>query len=674
MQTDNFLYIIGTAIAALLIAAFHYLYKTKNNKKVNILLTFLRFISLISLFLLLLNLKLKQKVIKIVKPHLVVAVDNSKSIKHLDGGSVVNLSLETLRNNSALNDKFSIDYYSFGDDVTILDSIDFNQNQTNITKPFKQFEELYKNEIAPVILISDGNQTFGSDYEFYNYKQPVFPIVIGDTIQFDDLKISQQNVNRYTYLKNKFPVEVFLNYDGEKSINPTFSVFKGNQKVYSKKLNFSSNNNSQNLSFYLTANTVGTHYYTSKISYLDTEKNTINNVKNFIVDVVDEQTKVLIVTSFLHPDVGMLKESIESNKQRKVTIKTSLEEYEVLDYQLVVLYQPTSEFQNVFSELKDNNKNHFIITGSKTDWRFLNTIQNNFSKNWIENTQNYAPIFNSNFSTFVTDDLGFDNFSPLVDKFGTIEFNIPFESLLFQKMDSYATEKPLLATYEIEDRRMAILFGENSWRWRMTSKLENDSFESFDNLMNKIVQYLSSNIRSNRLSIDYKPIYYAGNKITVNAKYLNKNYQFDSTAKLWISVKNRLTNERQKYPLSMRNTNYFATLDGLLSGDYDFTISVESEAEKVNGRFKILEFVVEQQFMNANLRKLNAISTTSLGKTYFNTTIPVLINDLIDDDRFKPIQRTENKQNSLIDWEWLLGLIIVSLSIEWVIRKYNGLI
>ncbi len=674
MQTDNFLYIIGTAIAALLIAAFHYLYTSKNNKKVNTLLTFLRFISLFSLFLLLLNLKFEQKAIKIVKPHLIVAVDNSKSIQHLDGGSIVNVCLETLRNNSALNDKFSIDYYSFGDAVTILDSIDFNQSQTNITKPFKQFEELYKNEIAPVILISDGNQTFGSDYEFYNYKQPIFPIVIGDTIQFDDLKISQQNVNRYTYLKNKFPVEVFLNYDGEKRITPTFSVFKGNQKIYSKKLNFYSKNNSQNISFYLTANSVGTHYYTSKISYLDSEKNTINNVKNFIVDVVDEQTKVLIVTSFLHPDVGMLKESIESNKQRKVTIKTNLEEFEVQEYQLVVLYQPTSEFQNVFSELKENNKNHFIITGSKTDWKFLNTIQNNFSKNWIENTQNYAPIFNSNFSTFVADDLGFDNFSPLVDKFGTIEFNIPIESLLFQKMDSYATEKPLLATYEIEERRIAILFGENSWRWRMTSKLENDSFESFDNLINKIIQYLSSNIKSNRLSIDYKPIYYAGNKITVNAKYLNKNYQFDSTAKLWISVKNRLTNKHQKSPLSKINNNYLATLDGLSSGDYDFTISVDNETEKVNGRFKILEFAVEQQFVNANHRKLNAISKRSLGKTYFSTTIPVLINDLINDDRFKPIQRTENKQNSLIDWEWLLGLIIVSLSIEWVIRKYNGLI
>jgi hypothetical protein len=370
----------------------------------------------------------------------------------------------------------------------------------------------------------------------------------------------------------------------------------------------------------------------------------------------------------------MFKESIESNKQRKVTIKSIQDQVKVKDYQLVILYQPTSDFQNIFSELKTNNQNYFIVTGSKTDWNFLNTIQNDFSKNWIENTEDYAPIFNPNFSTFITDDIGFDNFSPLVDKFGTIEFKVHIESLLFQKVGSYSSVKPLMTTFEIESRRVAVLFGENSWRWRMTSKLESDSFEGFDNLMNKTVQYLSSNIKSNRLPIDFKSVYYSGNNVKITAKYLNKNYEFDTTAKLWITVVNRSTKEKQKYPLSQTNSSYVSNLDGLSAGDYDFTIEVTNESEKVNGSFKILEFEVEEQFVNANLRKLNKIGVKSSGKAYFSNSTSVLIDDLIKDERFKSIQKVEKKQNSLIDWKWLLGLIIVSLSIEWFIRKYNGLI
>ena len=136
MQIDNFLYIIGAAISALLIAVFHYMYKSKNKGKITVLLTFLRFISLFSLFLLLLNLKIEQDIVNIVKPRLVVAIDNSKSIKHLNGNENVENNLETLKNHKELNDKFSIDYYSFGHDITILDSIFFDQSQTNINKPF----------------------------------------------------------------------------------------------------------------------------------------------------------------------------------------------------------------------------------------------------------------------------------------------------------------------------------------------------------------------------------------------------------------------------------------------------------------------------------------------------------------------------------------------------------
>ena len=80
MTTLIFLYIIGAAIIALLIAVFHYFYKSKNNGKVSILLTFLRYISFFALFLLLLNLQVEQTEIETIKPTLVVVVDNSSSI------------------------------------------------------------------------------------------------------------------------------------------------------------------------------------------------------------------------------------------------------------------------------------------------------------------------------------------------------------------------------------------------------------------------------------------------------------------------------------------------------------------------------------------------------------------------------------------------------------------
>ena len=51
-----------------------------------------------------------------------------------------------------------------------------------------------------------------------------------------------------------------------------------------------------------------------------------------------------------------------------------------------------------------------------------------------------------------------------------------------------------------------------------------------------------------------------------------------------------------------------------------------------------------------------------------------LIDTLIKDDNFKQVEISKEKIEPLIEWIYLLGLIILSLSIEWFLRKYNGLI
>ncbi|PHR74553.1 MAG: hypothetical protein COA67_00315 [Lutibacter sp.] len=674
MTTENFLCIIGAAIIALLIAIFHYFYKSKSKERSVILLTFLRFLSLFALFLLLINPKVEQSIIKTIKPKLVVAVDNSSSIKYMNQTDEVLSLVESIKNNKDLNEKFNINFFSFSDDVQLLDSLSFDNSQTNISKPFKQFSELYKNDIAPIILITDGNQTYGADYEYLTINQPVYSIIVGDTTKYVDLRISQQNVNRYAYLKNKFPVEVFLNYEGKKPVNTTFTIFKGNQKVYSKKVSFSKENNSQNLSFHLPTAKVGTHYYTSRIGQLDNEKNTVNNTKNFVVEVIDEQSKTLILTSFLHPDIGALKKSIESNKQRNVIIKKIGDKIQLKDYQLVILYQPTNSFNTIFSQLTTEKTNYFVITGSKTDWNFLNNAQEHFSKMTINQTENYTPVFNQGYTSFITDDIGFEDFPPLIDMFGEVKFKTSFESLLFQQVGNYITEKPLLATYEATNMRGAVLFGENSWRWRMTSKLERKTFVDYDNYINKIIQYLSSNINSKRLTIDYRSIYYANENVRVSANYLDKNYMFYSSATVWLSVVNRETNEKKRFPFLLNGNSYLASLSGLEAGNYNFNVSLENQNVKTNGSFKILEFDVEQQFVNANVDKLKSISEKTKGEIYFADAVTKLTSDLLIDKKFVSIQKSEKKSNSIIDWKWLLAVIIVSLSIEWFIRKYKGLI
>ena len=415
--------------------------------------------------------------------------------------------------------------------------------------------------------------------------------------------------------------------------------------------------------------------YKCTISTLENEKNTINNVKNFSVEVIDEQANILITSAINHPDISMLKRSIESNKQRKVTIENDLSKViKLKDYQLVILYQPTKKFTKTFNIIKDNSINLFVITGTQTDWDFLNTAQHFFTKNKINKTENYSAVFNPSYDEFITDDIGFNNFPPLEDYFGDVNFSVPYKTILHQSISSYSTENPLLATFTDNNRRGAILFGENSWKWRMFTNVEQQSFEKFDNFFNKLIQYLSSNKRSNQLEITYKPFVYNNDDMIIGAQFFDATYTFDNSASLLLTLTNKATKEIKKLPFTLKNNAFEVILSNLNSGEYHFSITVDKHTVNKSGNFTVSQYNIEQQFITANTNDLKKIANASEGNFFHINETDNLLTNLLSDKRYVTVQKSTEKIVSLIEWKWLLSFVILFFSLEWFIRKYRGLI
>ncbi len=251
MSSETLIYIILAGIIALGLALFQYFSKKRRLSKLNMLFAFLRFLTIFSVLLLIINPSFDQIKVSVEKPNLVVAIDNSSSIKHLKQDVSALRFIENIRNNKDIQNKFNINYYTFGENLNASDSITFLDKQTNISKVFAQLNEIYKQTTSPTILITDGNQTYGNDYQFSSnsYQQTIYPIILGDTITYTDLKIQQFNVNKYAYLKNRFPIEAILVYNGSGAINSKFVVKNGNTTVYSKVINFSKNDNSKVINF-----------------------------------------------------------------------------------------------------------------------------------------------------------------------------------------------------------------------------------------------------------------------------------------------------------------------------------------------------------------------------------------------------------------------------------------
>jgi hypothetical protein len=526
-----------------------------------------------------------------------------------------------------------------------------------------------------VVLFTDGNQTMGNDYVFsFQENTSVFPVVLGDTTTVLDLKINQINVNKYAFLKNKFPVEVFLQYNGNETITPTFSIQSGNQTVHKQTVTFSKDKKAQSVTVLLNADKVGIAKYKAVISSNIKEKNTSNNAKNFAVEVIDQRSEIALISAINHPDLGALKRSIEVNQQRKVTILKPNEIKSLQDYNVLILYQPTAAFKSLFEQNKTAQINTFIITGTATDFGFLNQVQDDLFFKMSAQKEDYLATYESDFNLFAQTNIGFENFPPLEHNFGVVAAKNNVNTLLSARVRNVPVQNPILTFTENGSKRKAYLIGENIWKWRLENHLNKKSFEDFDLFTDKIIQFLVSNASKKNLNVTYESFYNSGESIEITAEYFNKNYEFDDKAQLTIQVVNSKTKVAKKYDLLKATNSYKVNLDGLEAGNYSFKVTEKQSNTTFSGSFEVLDFEIEKQFVNPDKNRLEQLATNTNGKVYYPNQIENLIKSLLENENYIPTQKETIKKSPLIDWIWLLIFAILALASEWFIRKYNGLL
>lgn len=675
MTTNTILLILLSVLVSGGLSFYQYFFKAGNRSNVTLGLAFLRFISIFGLLLLLINPVVSRNSFETQKTPLPIVIDNSGSVEDLKAGKTARDLFKKLSSNAALQEKFDVQGYQFDNEFSLAENPDFKGTQTNIEEVAKNLKSINRNKSFPTILITDGNQTSGNDYVYsFDPNNKVYPLILGDTTTFLDLKVSRLNVNKYAFHKNKFPVEVFLQYSGNKSITANFSISQGNSVLDRQSVSFSSTKKSAVLNVLLPANNVGLQVFKASVTSKEAEKNTYNNNKNFAVEVIDQKTEVAIVSSLNHPDLGALKRSIESNAQRKVTIVKPGDLKSLQDYNILILYQPDASFRPVFESNKAAHINTFIITGSTTDFNFLNQQQDALAFRMSSQGEDYLADFNTQFNLFALDNIGFENFPPLQHPFGSVKTNANVNVLLSSRIRNIATNAPLLAFSENRGIRTAFLLGENIWKWRLQSHIDNRSFEKFDIFMDKTIQYLASDNKRKSLVVNHETFYNSGDAIEITAQYFNKNYEFDEKARLTISVTNKETRQSKRYDLLKSTNSFKANLDGLPAGKYNFSVKELNSNTVYNGYFEILDFNIEKQFVNPDVSKLKQLAAQTNGQSFMPDQTETLIRKLLDNQDYKAVQKTVTKKTPLIDWIGLLVLIAVSLSAEWFVRKYNGML
>jgi hypothetical protein len=673
MTTTTILLLLLSIVIAGGLSYFQYFHKAKNKSRVQLLLALLRFGVYFGILLLLINPKITQVSYEIQKAPLALVMDNSASLKYLKADENARTVYQQLSTNKELQNKFEVQTYRFDTDFETESTFDFKGKQSNIEAVAKNLKSIHKNKRFPVILLTDGNQTIGADYAFsFPNKSTVYPVILGDTTIFTDLKISQINVNKYAFHKNKFPAEVFLSYSGNQSVEAKFTIKQGNSTVLQQSVSFGPNKKTAIVNTLLPANSVGLQIYQATVSSKLQEKNTYNNSKKFAVEVIDQKSEVAIISAINHPDIGSLKRSIEQNTQRNVTILKP-DASDLTKYNVLILYQPNATFKSIFDTNRNLQLPTWIITGTQTDYNFLNQQQKELTFKMSSQSEEFTATFDTNFNLFSTDNIGFEAFPPLNNLYGTVQVKGATTTLLGSKIRAIDAGSPLLS-FSNQNPRTAYLLGENIWRWRMQTNIKKESFESFDIFVDKIIQYLATTNSRKSLVVEHEAFYNAGDALIIGAQYFNKNYEFDEKARLTIAVKNAQTNKTTNYDLLKGKNSFSVDLAGLSAGKYSFVVKELNSNTTYSNTFELLDFDIEQQFVNPNVAQLNQLASQTKGTSYMPNQIDSLIKSLIENADFTAVEKEITIKKPIIDHILMLILMALFLAIEWFVRKYNGLL
>ena len=650
------------------------------NKRIQIILLSIRAIAIFLILFLLLNPLLKKEVKHVIDPKVLYIQDNSESISYdSDSSFIQSIKNFPLELKKAIEKDFIIHTPN-----NKTSNFSFSEKKTDLETSIRG--AIQKNELSnlsAIILASDGIINRGKNPLYANWlnRTPIYTLGQGDTSNISDLKVFQIKHNEFSYLNNKFSIHPIIHSANisEETYIYLYEI-NGNNRKCLDSIKFKINSGQEReLNFLVKARSAGIKHYQCILKKSPLEKNTLNNKKDFFIEILDDRQKIALIYNAPHPDISCLKQVISSKKNLELDLLNLrlIKEKDLAKYDLIIAYQipPINEPKSRI-KLTEIKKPIFWIVGETTN---LNTLSK--SQNIIEgyNSNSKAnevwPKLNPHFSHFELSNESkyfFNNTPPLSSPFADYKF-ITSDVLFYQIINGIKTEYPLLLFNSSQNTKYAFLLGEGLWQWRIHAFLQNESFEVFDELIHKLINHLALKTDKRKFKVKgIPPLVDEGEPLVLNAFYYNSNYDIIGNKKIQLEL---IKDDSlvQNFEFNYSEGNYNIDLDNLEPGRYAYKASLnDNNLEwKDEGSFILKPMQLEYLDTKANHRLLKQISENSGGEFYKWHDRSKLINT-INNLESKKISFLSFHTFFFIDLKWLFIIIIFLFSLEWAIRKALG--
>lgn len=648
-------------------------------------LFFIRAFVVAMLVLLFFNPYLKHKNNKIEQATIIIAQDNSKSLI-LNKDSVFYkkkypILLDSILN--AIEERFVVDKYLFGDKTKEFDTIDFQDNYTDIYDILSNVKKTYyKKNVGALVLLSDGicNKSHLPEHNINSYPFPIYTVTLGDTTNYPDIFIKNVRYNKVCRANTIFPIQVTVNANNSKGESIEMELYLDNEIIENIEISINSNSFSKTLDFNINSEDEGVKQIDIKLKSIDKETQNRNNNRRFFVEVVDQQYKLLCLAKSPHPDIASIKNILGEHFDTDV-VYFNEEIPEISDYDILILHQLPFVGMSNYSSLVEQLELYkdipiLYIIGENTDIEYFNKIQSSVQirRGAVNSLLDVKPHYNQTFGLFnvdkeILDDI--NNFPPLSLPHIDVKFNSRNDVMMYMNIMDVVTEVPLLSFTNDDERKSAFLLGTGIWRWRLYNYYQKNNFNSLDEIINKSIQYLLTD-KDKELNVYHKESYLNNEPIVFNAEIKNPSQELINEADLRIRIRNKHNDDSYEYEFLRNDKSYILNIKTMPEGIYTYIAEAEHGGRRyeAKGTFAVVDVGAEAQELVANTGRMQSLSVLTNGKNFNINEINQLVEALYNDDRICSVMREENNYIDLINWKSLFFIILMMISIEWFLRKY----
>jgi hypothetical protein len=620
------------------------------------------------------------------KPVFIIVQDNSASVK--EGSDTTNL--QALRQ-SMMQTAAALAEQGYETSIQNLagqevDKFTFNGSSSDLNNAIKRISNRYEGKnVAGVLLVSDGLFNAGLSPLYANYNFPIHTLGVGDTTTRSDILIRNVAFNKIAYQGNKFPLRAEVQIKNLPAQPITVSLFRRGRLV-DKQTKNSTGDQMLTFDFQPLAEEQGIQKYDVAVEPTANEFNRRNNRSSVFVEVVEGKKKILMVAAAPHPDIKALREVVEKNSNYEFLLHipaVSEQQASALgpeNIDLAIFHQSPDlrgKTAALFQNFARSKTSMFFILGQQSDIPMI-ARQNMPLKfeNAPREFDEVTPVINNSFSNFTLStetNSRVAGYPPVSVHYGKVQIPVSATPLLFQRVGSVPTEKPLLSLDVQDNRKIAIMLGEGLWRWRLNEYDRTESTAAFDEVFGKLIQFLTTNDDKRKFrSYPIQQEFSNTEPVIFESQVYNDIFEPVYGNSILIEITEQSGKKSEyTYVTSPGNSRY--QIGGLQEGVYRYKAKTQigGKTEEVRGEFAVVERQAELQNLTADFNLLRKLSANTGGR-FFNAGDLESMQAFFKRAEAKSVIHTEETYDSIINLKWVFFLLIALVTAEWALRKYHG--